>query len=252
MFYLKKLLAALILPPLGPLLLVALGLLLRRRTPRLGAALAWSGLLLTLLLITPYTVSLLAQPLETAAPPDATAMRRAQAIVILAGGRQRNAPEYGGETVGRLTLERLRYGARLARATGLPVLLSGGAPSGGTAESLLMRDALERDFLLQARWTESASRDTAENAIFSARILRSEGVTRVLLVTHALHMRRAQAEFEAKGIEVIPAPTGFAHRTSGGDTFFGGLPNASAAYAGWLASHEWLGNLFAALRRRVE
>ena len=84
--------------------------------------------------------------MEDALPPDAAAISQAQAIVIVAGGRHRNAPEYGGETVNPLTLERLRYGARLARASGLPILLSGGAPSGGTAEALLMRDALERDF----------------------------------------------------------------------------------------------------------
>jgi len=252
MFYLKKLLALLILPPLGPLLLVVVGLLLRRWRPRLGNALAWSGVALSLLLITPYTVALLAQPLETALPPDSAAIRRAEAIVVLAGGRIRNAPEYGGDTLNPLTAERLRYGARLARASGLPVLLSGGAPSGGTAEALLMRDALERDFGLRAQWTESVSRDTAENASFSARILRDEGVRRVLLVTHALHMTRAQSEFEANGLQVIPAPTGFVNRKGGGDTFFGAMPSAGTAYAGWLAAHEWLGNAFASLRRRFD
>jgi uncharacterized SAM-binding protein YcdF (DUF218 family) len=252
MFYLKKLLALLILPPLGPLLLVAAGLLLWPRRPRLGRTLAWSGVALTLLLITPYTVGLLAEPLERIPLPDGAALRQAQAIVILGGGRSRNAPEYGGETVNRLTLERLRYGVRLARAGDLPVLVSGGAPSGGTPEALLMRDALERDFALRVRWTESASRDTAENANFSARILRGEGVTRVLLVTHALHMRRARDEFEANGLQVIPAPTGFVHGKGGSEAFFGALPSASSAYAGWLASHEWLGNLFASLRRRFE
>lgn len=251
MFYLKKLLALLVLPPLGPLLLVALGLLLRRRRPRFGAALAWSGLLLALLFVTPYSVGLLAEPLERTPVPDAAAIRRAQAIVILAGGRHRNAPEYGGETVSRLTLERLRYGARLARASGLPVLLSGGAPSGGIPEALLMREALEQDFGLRARWTESASRDTGENVRYAAKILRDEGVSRVLLVTHAIHMKRAGAGFEAEGLEVIPAPTGFIHGEGSSDSFFGDLPGAGTAYAGWLVAHEWLGNLYAALQRRL-
>jgi uncharacterized SAM-binding protein YcdF (DUF218 family) len=105
---------------------------------------------------------------------------------------------------------------------------------------------------MRARWTETASRDTAENASFSARILRGEGVTRVLLVTHALHMKRAQSEFEASGMRVIPAPTGFVHGKGVGDAFFGAMPSAGTAYAGWLATHEWLGNAFASLRRRFD
>lgn len=252
MFYLKKLLAVLILPPLGPLLLVALGLLLRHRRRQLGSAVAWSGLLAGLLLTIPYSVGLLAEPLERATVPDSAAIRQAQAIVIAGGGRYRNAPEYGGDTVNRLTLERLRYGARLARSSGLPILVSGGAPSGGTPEALLMRDALELDFGMRARWTESASRDTGENANFSAKILRGEGVSRVLLVTHAIHMPRAQAEFEANGLQVIPAPVGFVHGRGSSDSFFAELPSANTAYAGWLASHEWLGNLYSTLRRRLE
>jgi len=51
----------------------------------------------------------------------------AQAIVVLGGGTRRNAPEYGGDTLGALTLERLRYGTVVARVTHLPMLLSGGA-----------------------------------------------------------------------------------------------------------------------------
>ena len=48
------------------------------------------------------------------------------AIVILSAGRRTYAPEFGGETVDALALERLRYGADVARQTQLPVLVSGG------------------------------------------------------------------------------------------------------------------------------
>ena len=65
-------------------------------------------------------------------------------------------------------------------------------------------------------------------------------------------MKRAQAEFETSGLQVIPAPTGFVHGKGGSDAFFGAMPSAGTAYAGWLASHEWLGNAFASLRRRFE
>jgi uncharacterized SAM-binding protein YcdF (DUF218 family) len=244
MFFVKKLLAALLLPPLGPLLLAAAGLLLLSRRPRLGKTLAWTGLALALLLTLPASVDLLLAPLERGPTFDAAAARDAQAIVILAGGRRRNAPEYGGETLNRLSLERVRYGARLARQTGLPVLVTGGTVlNPGTPEALLMRDALERDFHVPVRWTESASRDTRENAAYSAQILKQSGVRRVVLVTHAAHMRRAQAEFAAAGIAVVPAPTGFLHSPAAGGTMLSEFPNAGASYAGWYAVHEWIGNL---------
>ncbi|MBK7593641.1 MAG: YdcF family protein, partial [Betaproteobacteria bacterium] len=69
----------------------------------------------------------------------------AQAIVIPGGGVRRNAPEYGGDTLGRLTLERVRYGARLAKQTGLPLLVTGGSVTGNTVpEAVLMKEALEK------------------------------------------------------------------------------------------------------------
>jgi uncharacterized SAM-binding protein YcdF (DUF218 family) len=51
-------------------------------------------------------------------PLDLAQVSNAQAIVILGGGVRREAPEYGGATLGGITLERVRYGARLARTTG--------------------------------------------------------------------------------------------------------------------------------------
>ena len=37
--------------------------------------------------------------------------------------------------------------------------------------------------------------------------LEAAGVRRILLVTHAMHMKRARDAFEAAGLEVVPAPT---------------------------------------------
>jgi uncharacterized SAM-binding protein YcdF (DUF218 family) len=241
LFWTKKLAAMLILPPLGPLLPIAAGLLLLARRPRLGRTLAWSGLLAAVLLSTPASVGVLLRGLEATPPLAAEAARRAQAIVILAAGQRRHAPEFGGATVNRLSLERLRYGARLARRSGLPILVSGGAPAGEIPEALLMKDALERDFGLKVTWTESASRDTRGNARFSAEILRDAGIGRVLLVTHAAHMPRAEAEFRAAGLEVIPAPTGWLGGPGGNEEVMDFVPGATAAYAGWFAAHEWLG-----------
>lgn len=207
-FVLKKLLTALVLPPTGPLLLAFAGALTIRRLPRLGRALLWTGLL-TLLVLSLGPVSYLLLRLANDAPAvrmeDA---RTAQAVVVLGGGLRRDAPEYGGDTLNRWTLERVRYGAKLARETGLPVLVAGGSVWGDTAtEASVMRAALEKEFNVPVRWTEERSRNTHENAQFAAAILKRDGVKRVVVVMHGFDIRRARAEFEAAGLEVVPAPT---------------------------------------------
>ncbi|MBP6802394.1 MAG: YdcF family protein, partial [Zoogloea sp.] len=191
LFWLKKLTAVMLLPPVLPLIPIVIGLLLVRSRPRLGKLLAWSGVVINLLLITPFSVSWLVSQVEYPQTLDEAAARGAQAIVVLGAGRRTHAPEFGGETVNRLALERLRYAAKLARSSGLPLLVSGGAPHGDTAEALLMQRVLAEDYGVRARWVESASRDTRENADFSAVHLEAAGVRRVLLVTHAMHMKRA-------------------------------------------------------------
>ena len=103
-FLLKKVLTALALPPAGPLLLAALGLLLMRRWPRLGKTLAWGGLVLLWLLATPAVTKPMLAALEDIPPLASAQTKRAQAIVVLGGGSCFAAPEYGGDTVSRLSL----------------------------------------------------------------------------------------------------------------------------------------------------
>lgn len=249
LFWLKKLVSAFVQPPLAPLLLITVGLLLASRHRRAGIIVAWAGLAAALVLVWPASVGWMLQGLETAPAVTSAAMRNADAIVILGAGKRRYAPEYGGETVNRLALERLRYGARLARELGLPVLVTGGAPTGEIPEAELMKAALEADFAVPVRWVETASRDTHENAAFSAPLLQAHGARRVLLVTHAAHMPRARFEFEAQGIEVVPAPTAWLGNLDANDQVLAALPSAASAYAGWYAVHEWLGLLAVKLAR---
>ncbi|PTD95933.1 YdcF family protein [Pseudothauera lacus] len=243
LFWSKKLLAAAILPPLGPLLLIAFGLLLWQRRPRSARVLAWGGLLLALALSTPVTVGLALRPLEPPRAVSTDELARAQAIVVLGGGKRSYGPEFGGETLNHHSLERVRYGAWLARRSGLPVLVSGGAPTGKVPEASLMEQALVDEFGVDVRWTETASRDTRENARHSAVLLRAAGIERIALITHAAHMARSRAEFEAAGVEVIAAPTAWLGGAGEPPHALDFLPGAGAAHAGWFATHEWLGRL---------
>ncbi|MFI4981744.1 MAG: YdcF family protein [Nevskiales bacterium] len=243
MYLLNRLLEAALLPPLGPVLWIAIGLALSRIRPRLGTAVAWTGVVVALALMTPITVGVLLAPLEATPVFDPARPDGARAIVILGGGMRRFAPDFDGETTNRLTLERVRYGARLARVTGLPVLVSGGVGGAPPSEAKVMQQALAQDFGINARWLEEQSRNTAENARYSAAILKREGIAHIVLVTHAAHMPRARAYFEAAGLKVTPAPTAFLGGPGYGDGFLAWLPSGNCAYAGWYAVHEWAGLL---------
>lgn len=248
MFLLKKLLTALILPPTGPVLLALFGLWLSRRKSRrwqhAGVALATVSLLGLIALAMPVVGKALMPASAPQAPISADALRRAEAIVILAGGTYYGAPEYGGDTVGSASLVRGRYGAKLARETGLPVLVSSGAPLGGKPEADALRELLENELRVKVRWVENRSRDTAENASLSAPILRADGISRIALVTHASHMPRAAALFRAQGLEVLPAPTGFQIASPSGVEDF--LPRKLGPSRE--ALHEHLGRLFNGLK----
>jgi uncharacterized SAM-binding protein YcdF (DUF218 family) len=241
MFLLKKILAALILPPTGPLLLAAIGLWLSRHRPRFGHILIALGLGTLLLLSTPWIANELLRSLQNTLPPAPEQLANTQAIVILGGGTYRNAPEYGGDTVNEVQLERLRYGAHLARQTGLPVGVAGGAPMGGTAEAESMREVMETEFRVAVRWIETSSLDTGENAAYMAPILKQSGVSQIVLVTHAWHMRRAQHAFERQGLKVIPAATRYAPPFRG--DLLQWIPSGGALRNSQIALHEWLGLL---------
>ena len=237
----------LILPPASLLIVAILALVIRGAYPG-GRRLAAASLFLLYLISTPMVGDSILSALEVypALPADHSAGMESQAIVILSA-EALSSPEYSSPSPGSMTLERLRYGAALQRATGLRVLVSGGVPS-GSAISLasIMRQSLEDDFHVPVTWVEDQAQDTHQNAEQSAIILKASGIDRVLLVTHAWHMRRAKLVFERAGLVVMPAPTAFTKAPPGqisgiGDGIRGLLPTVKAMQNSYFAFHEILG-----------
>lgn len=249
---LTKIVAALVLPPGGNLLLGVIGLALLRRAKVLAMSLLIVSFA-TLYLFSIAKVSDALFEIVEAFParlPGAALADDVSAIVVLAGGRNPNAPEFGGETVAFPSLERLRYAVRLHRETGLPLLASGGRVRGDepTSEAALMRDVAETEFGVSVRWLEERSRNTAENASYTAELLRGEEIGAVILVTHAAHMPRAVESFEAEGVRVYAAPTGRRTWHRGGTNELDWLPSAGALDRSTIALHELLGRIWYRIR----
>jgi len=228
----KPVLTALLLPPVPFLLLIVIGA--RLMLPRRG----W-GWLLVMLGVSGIWLSscsgavnwfdelVLKPPREigvdrTAALKADARRSPALAIVVLGGGLEPYAPEYGTSNLSDASLERLRYGLWLGRETGIPVAFSGGqgwgAAEGGASEAETAARIASRDFNRPLRWTEAQSRDTRENAARTVGLLSRAGITHIVLVTHGWHMPRAQRAFEqaaaanAPGLRIEAAPMGLARR----------------------------------------
>jgi uncharacterized SAM-binding protein YcdF (DUF218 family) len=230
--------AAWLLPPGFVFVMLLAALVLWQRRPWLARGLAALAFIALYALSTPYVAGQLRHWLEPI-PRDPLADKSGEAIVILGGGTYVNAPEYGADTPSTETLTRLRYGAHLYRALKKPVLVTGGTVLGSIPEAVAMKSVLDHDFQAPVQWVEQNSRNTMENARLSHEVLKSTGIRRIYLVTHAWHMPRAQLAFRHYGFDVIPAGTAYATRFQ--VTLLDFLPNASALHDSSLVFHEVIG-----------
>jgi uncharacterized SAM-binding protein YcdF (DUF218 family) len=252
----QEIVALLLLPPGSLILIAMLGFLIYSKWTWAGSVVIITALALLIALSLPRTGQQLMASLEAYATPlDADgldlAREDAKAIVVLAGGRYANAPEFGGDTVSRRTLERLRYGVYLHRRAELPLLVSGGSVGGEKiSEAELMQQVLEQDYKLAANWQEKYSRNTFENALESAELLRAASIEHVILVTHGYHMRRAIWSFEQMGVKVTAAPMGLTTLGRRGRTVHAYLPSARGLYLSGIALREHLGYLWYQLAYR--
>jgi uncharacterized SAM-binding protein YcdF (DUF218 family) len=235
----------LLLPP-GVLLLVLLvAWWLRKRFPRVAAAcfgLAIGGLwLMTLPVVVEWSARLLEREPALVEARWADLAQQVDVIVVLGGGREQGDPAWGDDQPSSMALERLRYAARVAKASGLPLAISGGLHYGQPpSEAALMAQVLLRDYGMPVQWQEEASRTTWENATRSAELLHKDGIKRVVLVTQAWHMPRARWCFEQAGFQVLSAPVGFLG-VANGRPAGGWLPESKALWQSSLLLNEALG-----------
>ena len=242
-------------PPSSLLILLLLSFVLRKRWPKVALTSFILGVAGLYIMSLPITVEYAARALETEMPLTQAQWpslnQQADAIVILGGGREVNDPAWQGDQPSLMAMQRLRYGARLAKATNLPVLVSGGLHFGQPpSEAQIMADSLAEDFGITARWLEGESRTTWENALYTAKILQAEGIQRVLLVTDAWHMPRSRWSYEQLGFSVTSAPVGF---LSGANSrpLNGWMPESKALWQNTALLNEAIGALLYRLSYRA-
>lgn len=236
----------LLLPPLLLVLLTIACLPIATRMRRVALGIIGWAAVGQLLLATPFIAGYLKTSLERRIlaedrlPPGISP----SAIIILSAEASRRQD---GIDPGPLSLERLRAGARKAEGTKLPVLLSGGRFAAADPPiATIMADVFVQDFGQSVRWIESQARDTGENALLSARMLREAGITSAYLVTHAWHMPRAMEAFARVGFPVVPAPVRLSRMPDGRLSDW--IPRPDHLFTSWLMLREWAGIVVYRLR----
>lgn len=127
----------------------------------------------------------------------------AGAVVVLGAGVEPNG------VLGDTSMRRALNGMVLHRKGLAPLLLFSGPGRGEGPAEAEVRAEMARALGIgpEVILTESEAQTTREEADNSGAILRERGVGRILLVTGAHHMARAQRLFERAGFEVLAAPT---------------------------------------------
>jgi uncharacterized SAM-binding protein YcdF (DUF218 family) len=243
----KPLLTMLVLPPGGLLLILGLAFALARKHRRWAWTLVATASVLLWVLSCNAADYWLNQWLLPRYPVvSATDLQQAQAIVVLGGGVNNHAPEYGEPVLSGSSLARLQYALHLKRQTALPMLFAGGkgwtaSANQASSEAEVAAATVQRDAGMQIEWLDKTSRDTKESAVTSFEMLAPLDKKRILLVTNEWHMARSVKQFERAGFTVIPAPMGFKQPPQ--NPLFDYLPSAGGLGATQLILKEWLGLL---------
>jgi uncharacterized SAM-binding protein YcdF (DUF218 family) len=256
--FLGKLAAQLALPLSAALLSMALALAcLALRRGRAAALLLGTALAGLWLASTPVLAEWLVASLEQAHPAAPLAAQApADAILLLGGGTQPAVPprEFPELTDAG---DRVLHAARLFRAGKAPIVVvsSGRMPwqtrapveAEGISE-LLVALGVPREAILR----EESSTNTRENCLRSKELLDARGVHDVLLVTSALHMRRALATCRTAGLAVRAAATDFRVADEGPRTWLDLAPDPEALVSTHAALRERLGFLVYQRRGWIE
>ena len=131
------------------------------------------------------------------------------AVMGCGGVLARSVPDLTGADF-HDSVDRFFTAVKVGKRLGCPVVWGGG-DAGGVLESGRLRAMLDS---LGVEGVEflglGLCRDTRDEAVKSAAVARERGWKRVVLVTSAWHMKRAEAVYRAAGLEVVPVACDFA------------------------------------------
>jgi uncharacterized SAM-binding protein YcdF (DUF218 family) len=250
-FVLSKIFDLLAAPLTWALLLVAIGFVKKpriQRYTRFGPAAA----IFVLVVFSLESVSnALVRSLEEPRVSSWSEGTQYDAVVLLGGFLDARASANAGEPAWQEGVERLLVTYDLLRTDHAKkvIVSTGDVDSVGVTwtEANAVAKQLKSWGIDEARIiVEDKSRNTRENALFSADIVRAQGLSKLVLVTSAFHMKRALGCFEAVGLHPDTRPTDFRAYASGQHLSW--LPRATFLAVSTSAIREHVGRIVYRLR----
>jgi uncharacterized SAM-binding protein YcdF (DUF218 family) len=183
--------------------------------------------------------------LEWRYPPGNVAQDAGPVIVVLGGTVRIDDVDPQASQLSPDSLVRCIHAARLYRQGPRRTLVA----SGGKVSPSLPGPPLAhlmRDFLVQLGvdandiLVEDQSRTTYENAVETRKLLGQQGIEKIILVTEATHLYRAERCFRHVGFDVVPVGCNYRARPLGW-SLIDFLPSSAAAANIDSVGHEWLG-----------
>ncbi len=242
-FFLKKAVTSFLVPPgLFVSILICGGIYLLWKKQRIAGMVQICTALLIWIFSTVPCSDFLMKGLEW--EYRAPAVQQCDIILLLGGGSSAEAPDLTGEGhPGGDSMIRITAAYRLFRRYHSPILISGGPVYGTASDAVIFRRVLmdmgvpSKKILL-----ENESRDTNQNALFTAKILKEKRFANPVLVTSGYHMKRALFLFRKAGITPAPFPAGYSYSFAPSYSWADFLPQSMRGAS--LALKEYLGLLY--------
>ena len=248
MIYLHKIIPALFLP-VGILLLLLLSAAFWKMR-----ILALSCAVLLFLLSIPLTSDYLIRSVEQFETRRLVSeVGTGDAIVVLSG-MLTSAPLAGGGFISEwIDPDRFFAGIELIKASKAPIVIFTGGkmpwtsskPEGEILKEYAVQFGVPAGRIILTSNVESTEDEAREVQKYLG------SAKKVILVTSAFHMHRAEAIFVAHGLQVIPFPVDFKITASQSFTVLDVLPNASSLSGSEKAMREWYGRAYYLLKQAV-
>ena len=248
MFFALSKIAALFLKPLFWAIVLLVGsFVVRSKRPKWSRGLLFGAVLVLLVFSNPVVLRIALRSWEVPAPSDA--IHGPFEIGIVLGGYSNSLRSTSDRLVLGSDPNRLSDAVRLYKTgTIKKIVLTGG--TGAFFGEGISEAPLARNFLLDLGipdadiLVEHQSRNTHENAILTANLFTdAQKRTPMLLVTSAIHMRRARFCFEKAGFTVVPFPTDFRGDGTIYLSFRSLLPDAWTLWQWEFLLREWAGTV---------
>jgi len=195
-----------------------------------------------------FIANSLIESLEKKFPPvEISSLPESDAVVVLGGmintlGKYKGRPELTDSSdrlVDAVRIYKAGKAKKILFAGGSGILFAGEIKEADLAEKIFLDLGVAKEDLI----LERESKNTYENAIFSAKKIEEHNIKSLILVTSAFHSLRATACFKKANLNFVLFPTDYKSIDGNTNAFDIWMPSPHFLEISTIALKEWMGYL---------